>query len=199
MRVLAGANTNRITPAPDRLTLVNGRPETIALKYSTGKRVQSRFGGEQTMYTLADGRRAYFPVEVGAEIDALHLAPGQPFSICKLGPQAWDVQYAHYPTRAATPPAAQQQQPSAPAARPAQPDGPPHPWPEEMDAPPTRRNGAGEDVPAILARMYPPAIEIALGAVEAARGRGLMISPTFEDIRTIATALFIAETGGRNR
>jgi hypothetical protein len=75
MRVLAGSSQPRVTPPPDRFTLVNGVPQTIALQYSNGKRVASRIPGapDQIMYTLADGRRAYFPLEVGAEIDALRL------------------------------------------------------------------------------------------------------------------------------
>lgn len=60
---------------PMRFSVVDGVPSTIALKYRTGKRVQSRFGDDQMYYQLADGRNAYFPLEVGVLIDELHLGP----------------------------------------------------------------------------------------------------------------------------
>jgi hypothetical protein len=194
MRILAGnPHPDRTTPAPDRLTLVNGRPETIALAYPAGKPVSSRYGGgQQMMYTLTDGRRAFFDLAVAREIDALRLGPGQPFTICKLGPNAWDISPAA--------PAPRQQ----PRQQPQPPQEPPIPWPEEVShapapktAPATRVNGAGEDLPAIMARNYRSAIQIALDAAEFARSQGLMITPSFEDIRCISTALFIQDAGGR--
>jgi len=198
MRMLAGnypQPNGRTTPPPERFTLVNGQPQTIALKYSSGKRVTSRIPGapDQIMYTLADGRRAYFDLAVAQEIDSLRLAPGQPFTIVKYGPGQWDVQYAHSCEGAAAPPS-----PRAQAPRPqAEPDLPPHPWPAAPAPAPQRMNGAGEDVAQVMARCYQSAIDIAAAAQEAARGRGLHITASFEDVRCIAATLCINETGGR--
>ena len=166
---------NRVTPAPERFTIVNGKVETIALKYSNGKRVNSRIPGapDQVMFTLADGRRAFLPLEVAEEIDALKLAPGQPFTICKNGPRDWDVQYAH----AATPAESRQMD-----------------FPQSISE---RMNGSGEKLPEITKRCYADAIEIAVSAVELARLKGLMITPSFEDVRCLAATLVITATGGR--
>ena len=111
------------------------------------------------MYTLSDGRVAFFKPEVAREIDALHLAPGQPFLICERGKQGWQIEYAHKPENPV--------------------------------------NGSGEDLPRIMTRCYSCAIEIAVKAVDVAKAKGLMICPTFEDIRALAATLVITETGRR--
>jgi hypothetical protein len=49
----------------------------------------------------------------------------------------------------------------------------------------------------MMTRCYASAIDIAVAAVESARGRGLMITPSFEDVRCIAATMLINETGGR--
>lgn len=183
----------RVSAPLERFTLVNGVPQTIALQYINGKRVASRISGaaDQMMYTLSDGRRAYFPLEVGAEIDSLHLAPGELFVICKFGPRDWSIERAaveipqHPPQPRPQPPSQPrpQQQPAYPPAAQAAPQQ-------------QRMNGAGQTAAEILAGYYPDAVAIALSAVEIARAKGLMIAPAFEDIRSIATTLFIE--GSRN-
>lgn len=72
----------RQTPPPDRLKLLIGVQETVALAYQDGKEVQSpRDGSVAVMYTLSDGRKAFFkPAEADA-LDALQLAPGEPFKV----------------------------------------------------------------------------------------------------------------------
>lgn len=66
------------TRTPERFTLVNGVPQTIALQYAAGKRVASRIPGapDQMLFSLSDGRRAYLPLEVGAEMVVRHLLVG---------------------------------------------------------------------------------------------------------------------------
>lgn len=188
MRLLAGntyQQNGRTTPAPDRFTLINGQPQTIALQYTSGKRVPSRIPNapDQAMYTLSDGRRAYFPLEVGQMIDELRLAPGQPFTICKYGPRDWDVQYAHSSDSAA-------ERPTAPAPRPQ-----PQPRPAPQPLPPAARvNGGGEDAGVILERSYARAIDITVAAVEIARAKGLTFLPTHEGLQACAATLFIDET-----
>jgi hypothetical protein len=58
-------------------------------------------------------------------------------------------------------------------------------------------NGQGEDAGQILKRCYDRAIQIALEAVENAKRQGLMVTPSFEDIRCISSVLMISETGRR--
>jgi hypothetical protein len=100
-------------------------------------------------------------------------------------------------TRAAAPPAPLP--PPAPVpptiAAPARPrsEGPP-PSPTPAHPPPEMMNGRGETGATILARCYSKAIDIALMAVAEAEMKSLRITPTFEDIRAMATVLHITET-----
>jgi hypothetical protein len=94
MRVLAAAGP-RLTPPSTRFTTVVGIPKTIALQYATGRDVVSRKTGKtERMYTLTNGEKAYFDLDVAAAIDSLTLAPGQPFTVCHHGGGAWDVERA---------------------------------------------------------------------------------------------------------
>jgi hypothetical protein len=186
MRVLAGnavAHGPRPVPPSARFKTVVGQKYTIALQYTNGKRVRSRITNEEEMlYSLTTGEKAYFPIFVGEAIDSLTLAPGQPFTICHLGGGSWDVERAHYP----------QQPPQAPPQPPPQPYYPP----PAAAAPPASSpmNGAGEDLPAIMARCQVRAIELTLAQVEAARTKGLTFLPTHEGLQACAATLFIAET-----
>jgi|HubBroStandDraft_2_1064218.scaffolds.fasta_scaffold186717_4 hypothetical protein len=64
------------------LKLEPNTPTELALQYSNGMNVTGKFG-PQVLFTLTGGRRLYVPQEVGEEIRALTLAPGQPFIITK--------------------------------------------------------------------------------------------------------------------
>ena len=178
-----------------RLSLIKGQPTVIALKYPTGKRVSSRFGADQMMYTLTDGRVGYFPLEVASEIDSLRLAAGEPFGICHHGGAKWSIERVHTSTRPANGGAASQAGAAVEERSSAATVGSAF----RNSAPPAagKLNGAGEDVPAIMRRCYKAAIEIALEAVQTAQANGLLLSPNFEDVRAIAATLCITETGGR--
>ena len=114
----------------------------------------------------------YLPLEVGRMIDDLKLKPGEPFTLLKRGARDWQVSRAKqlFP-----------------------------PEPKRDFQPPLQApvNGQGEAAADILARCYDRAIGIALLAVETARVKGLMVTPSFEDLRCISTALMISETGRR--
>ncbi|MES2136618.1 MAG: hypothetical protein V4502_06110 [Pseudomonadota bacterium] len=191
MRILAaGSPDPRQTPPSTRFMTIVGQPKQIALKYATGRVVRSRLNGEdQMMYTLTTGEKAYFPMNVGAAIDSLTLAPGQPFIVCHYGGGNWDIDRAPFTQAPQSTPPAHQAAPEAPHLPPER--------KQASDAPSSvgnHSNSAGN----ILASFYPDAIEIALAGVAAAQKRGLMVAPTFEDVRCIATTLFI-EHSGRNR
>jgi len=211
MRVLAaGSPTPRQTPPSTRFFTIVGQPKTIALKYATGKPVRSRITGQdQVMYTLTSGEKAYFDLPVAQAIDSLGLAPSEPFIVCHRGGGEWDIERGWNHTPLEAPPSSTPQPPPQRRAAPQ----PPRYWGKEAgpaatspetDTPaprfapaqstPDHAQSAGN----ILASFYPDAIEIALAGVAAAKAKGLMLAPTFEDIRTIATTLFI-EHSGRNR
>ena len=165
-----------MTAAQPKLTIQEGQPETIALKYATGKRVRSRFAGSPDQYycALTDGRSLYLPWEVGLMIDRLHPAPGEPLVILKRGPGDWSV--------------VRKQKNGGDARR---------------NTAPLNSNERSHDstIPGssvkvqseLLRRCYQDAIGIALDAAETAKQRGLMIVPTFEDVRCISSVLMIAE------
>jgi hypothetical protein len=210
MRILAGTQTAyatqganphpngpvaQVSGKPARFSLIKGQPTVIALKYPTGKRISSRFGADQMMYTLTDGRVGYFSLEVAAEIDSLGLAAGEPFEICHHGGAEWSIERVHSPagptngTPAFQARAAAETRSSVAIAGSA--------FRNSAPLVAGKLNGAGEDGPAIMRRCYKAAIEIALEAVQTAQAKGLLLSPSFEDVRAIAATLCITETGGR--
>ena len=58
-------------------------PETVALRYATGKRVTSIYKPYQVQYSFTDGRGTYADPELHVEIEALAPKAGEPFTICK--------------------------------------------------------------------------------------------------------------------
>ena len=71
-------------------------PVEIALKYSTGKRVQGRYG-EQYFFSLVDGRAMYLDADVGERIHLQQFKPGERFTLVKQWngqrgqPVRWDI------------------------------------------------------------------------------------------------------------
>ncbi len=57
-------------------------PEEVALRSTSGKRVEGRYG-EQVMYNLFDDRVMYVPPFVAERIRELDIGPGESFEICK--------------------------------------------------------------------------------------------------------------------
>lgn len=185
--------TTAYAPRPqirEKLKLQNGIPVTIAFEFSTGKRVTSRIPGnpDQVFYSLTDGRDWYADLEAVELIERLDLVSREPFTVCKLGPGRFEVQRAgHFPTQPARN-APSYSPPQAPAYTP--PPTPPLP-------PAAHVNGQGESAAEILAACYPDAVDVVLAGLAACKAKGLMVAPTFEDIRCVATSLFIQQTGGR--
>jgi hypothetical protein len=71
-------------PSSTKLVLEPNVPQLIALKYPTGKMVESRFGDEKQVYfSLVDGRSAYFSLGVAQAINNLMLGTREPFFVCK--------------------------------------------------------------------------------------------------------------------
>jgi hypothetical protein len=88
---------HKLTEAPPRFTTVVGKTYTIMLQYSAGKQYPSQRPGlpDSVMYTLTNGQRAWFPVEVARLIDGLALRPREPFTICNRGSRrGWEVKRA---------------------------------------------------------------------------------------------------------
>lgn len=176
------ATQNQTRP---KLQINQGTPVTIALQYPSGIRVPSRYPNQpdQVYYTLTSGEGVYLDLQVAQQITALRLKPGELFTLLKQDTRNWTVERgagAEGRRNTIAPATARVSESRA----------------VENEYTPAV-NGAGEAHPQILKRCYQDAVEIALGAVEFARGKGLTMAPTFEDVRCIASVLCIAETGGR--
>ena len=67
----------------EKITFGTNVPETVALKYPTGREVPSQNPAwpPQMMFTLADDRRMYLPIAVGEIINGLGLQPMTEFIV----------------------------------------------------------------------------------------------------------------------
>lgn len=65
------------------LRLQTNVPETIALEFTDGLAVASKFGGDQIMFSLVDGRKLFVAPFVAGKITASGVQSYEPFEICK--------------------------------------------------------------------------------------------------------------------
>lgn len=192
-----------MNPAPEILKLKAGEPHTIALKYADGKPCQSRFSGDQLLFTLTDGRQLYVEPYVGDRFRAARVQPGVDFQIEKVesfqGTRR-TVEIEVRPLRSGalaglnasapvtTPPVAETYRTPQPTTPPVAPPPPP-------PLPPIAVNGAGETATDVYEQAFDRAIDVALRGVDRAKAKGLLITPAFEDVRSIAFS--ISGLGGR--
>jgi len=67
----------------DKLIFDTNVPVTIALKFATGKRVESRYNDYEVFYSTTDGRCFYATPTLDSRIQALEPAAGEEFTVCK--------------------------------------------------------------------------------------------------------------------
>lgn len=168
----------------EKVTFETNVPQRLALKYPAGRQVESRFGGDQVMFTLADGRVMYQPPFVAEKVHALQLASGEEFVMVRKATKDGlrkGIEWQVY--RDSAPPTRVEMAKRTDSVA--------------TEPPAAPMNGNGQTSADILARCYEDAIAIALGAVLSAKAKGLLLSPTFEDVRTMAATIYINENGGR--
>jgi hypothetical protein len=191
-----------MNPAPETLKLAVGEPHTIALQYADGKPVQSRFSGDQLMFSLVDGRKLYLEPYVADRLRAARVQPNVPFEIEKVetfqgNRRSVEIQVRELKNGASarqTTPAPALQGASAKTHQQTSPNvTPPAPAPQPPP-PPAAMNGAGETLADLYLASFATAVDVALRGVELAKARGLHILPAFEDVRTIATCLHLGRT-----
>lgn len=173
-------------------------PERVALAFPDGRSVQSQFGGDQILYTLVDGRKLYLSPFIARKIDALNLAPGEEFEICKrevVRGNRRSVEFevtslrpavATGATNAAAPSGNGTAQPVTPPAyqQPPRPQAiPPAPQPEM----PTIEAHRGR----LLAKCLCRAVDAAIEAQAYAREKGLGLTFAEATVQDLATTLFI--------
>ncbi len=179
----------------EKLNLKVGEPHVIALSQVDGRPVSSQFSGDQLMFTLVDGRKLFLDPYVQDRIRDARITPRQVFEIEKVEVFAGNRRTVEVVVRLKG--AAANGIASAPSAIGGISTLPPKPTPVPAPAIAERVNGAGETAAEIMAQCYRRAVDVALTTVAYARENGLMLSPTFEDIRASGTALFIQNSRGQ--
>jgi hypothetical protein len=71
----------------DKIQFQTNVPESVALKYANGKRVESRYNDYEVYYSLADGRALYATPALDAKITALGPAAGEVFTMQGRNPR----------------------------------------------------------------------------------------------------------------
>jgi hypothetical protein len=79
----AVANHRRNQAMADKIQFQTNVPESVALKYADGKRVESRYNDYEVYYSLTDGRALYATPALAQKIADLAPAAGEVFTICK--------------------------------------------------------------------------------------------------------------------
>ncbi|MBV9446607.1 MAG: hypothetical protein JO345_12030 [Streptosporangiaceae bacterium] len=167
-----------------------GRPETIRLKYATGREISGQYG-PQVMFTTVDNRIFFVDPEVAGQIADAGIGEGEPFRLIKCrrpkGGWAWEIERM---AGGVWKPAAEVQ-PEPPAPEP--------PYPPAADA--SVRAEAPPVVTTAQAKLLAAlcvAIDSACEAQAYAARKGMPLNFTGEDIRCFANTILInAERGAR--
>ncbi len=177
----------------EKLKLIPNTPEVIALEFTQGRPVSSSFGGDQVLYTLADGRQMYLSPFVAAKIDALNFGKGEPFRICKRETVEGNRRKVDFEVSRLASPA---QPPIAQAGRREVPSSAATPQHHELaqvaqkEQPQANTHPASESTHLDLALRY--AIDAAAAAEQYAKTIDYALRFTSEDIRAMALSKFIA-------
>jgi hypothetical protein len=67
----------------DVLKLETNVPQTIALAFAEGLTMPSKFGGDQKMFSLSDGRKWFTAPYIADKLKQAGVVAEQPFTICK--------------------------------------------------------------------------------------------------------------------
>lgn len=139
-------------------------PEVIELAFSEGLPVNSKFSGDQVLFTLADGRKMYVAPIVAQKIYDAGIDAYQPFQICKRELKQGNrriVEYQVSPVPAAD---------ALPINAPATLENKPLPMQSAIGSVPSSQNGRG------LHAVPPPAAAPAVPPVPAPRAA----APSFD-------------------
>jgi hypothetical protein len=90
---MATATNNR--PPRDVVDFPLNTPVTVALKYSQGRIVSTKYG-ERVLFTLTDGRIMFLDPEVAGRIESLGINVRESFTIARCSaqkgaPSTWDI------------------------------------------------------------------------------------------------------------
>jgi hypothetical protein len=67
-------------------------PQTIALRFTKGREMESQFGGIEYLFSLDDGRPWYVKPQVAAQIESLGISAYRPFLVTKRSATRYEFQ-----------------------------------------------------------------------------------------------------------
>lgn len=169
----------------DKMQFPTNVPQTVALKYATGKRVESRYNDYEVYFTLIDNPPLYASPALADKIAAFQPEAGVPFSICKREIKDGNkkrIEWQVLPL--STQPEQQVARPAAPAASATQPYSQPN-----GSSSPQHSSAPG------FTQLFGGALVAAIDALAAAREygktRGFALEFNEEDVRAAAASIFI--------
>ena len=170
----------------DKITFETNVPQTIALKFAAGKRVESRYNDYEMFYTLTDGRVMYATPALADKIAALEPQPGDCITITKAEVRDGNRKRIEWRVVAAdtAPPAQKPAQEPAPAPR------------AVVPAPATAAAPAPVPASGTMTQIMGGALIAAIDSLAAAERyanekHGWKLEFGAEDVRTAANAVFI--------
>jgi hypothetical protein len=178
----------------DKVQFQTNVPQTLALKFASGKRVESRYNDYEVFYTLTDDRALYAPPALADKIDALGLAAGQPFSVCKREMRQGNKRLIEWQVMLVDQPGQTAARQAAPAGQTTQTQNLNGSSASPQNTTPVAR---AEVMPAqrTMTQMMGGALIAAIDALAAAREygktRGFVLDFNEEDIRSCAASIFI--------
>jgi len=170
----------------DKIQFQTNVPESVALKYANGKRVESRYNDYEVYYSLADGRALYATPALDAKITALGPVAGEVFTICKAEIREGNPKRIEWQVT----PSETQEAPQGPAAAAAPAPAAPTSRPESVAAP-VAISEAGTMTQIMGGALIAAIDSLAAAAKYAADKHGWKLEFNEEDIRASANSVFI--------
>ena len=167
----------------EKCTFDTNVPQSVALKYADGKRVESRYNEYEVYYSLTDGRALYATPALASKIAALGPAAGEEFTICKREIRDGQRKRIEWQVTGAT---VAQEAPQAPTPRPV-----PVPAPVATPAPVPDVQAAGTMTQIMGGALIAAIDSLAAAERYANEKHGWKLGFTAEDARTCAASIFI--------
>jgi hypothetical protein len=179
----AVANHRKANESMEKITFDVNIPQSVALKYGNGKRVESRYNEYEIYYSLTDGRALYATPALAKKIEDLAPAAGEVFTICKAEIRDGNRKRVEWQVAPAETQQQTRQQPAAAAPRPT-------PVPQPV-AVPAAVSETGTMTQIMGGALIAAIDSLAAAAKYAAEKHGWKLEFNREDVRTAASGIFI--------
>jgi len=170
----------------DKVVFSTNVPESDALKFANGKRVESRYNDYEVYYSLTDGRALYASPALDKKITELAPAAGEVFTICKAEIRAGNRKRIEWQVTPSEPEKAREEPTAAAAPAPAAATSR-----LESVAAPVAVSEAGTMAQIMGGALIAAIDSLAAAAKYAADKHGWKLEFNEEDIRASANSVFI--------